>query len=272
MSYQEYPPHPALTPYIKCFWSIERDFQPLNGAVDILPDSSIEIIFNLGSDCTIEDEQASHLLPDYYLVMLHEKPFRLHAHGVLKTIGVRFFAWGLLPFLSPIYSGDQHIYHLGSAWKSVFHAMTEVEPVQAVQLLEHHLLTALCEVSPVTTVSNLSSILLFSNEGGFKVAELAYELSLSKRQLERIFQRQAQITPKALSKRMRFEQVRNKLCFNPDIDFSVLALECGYSDQSHLSRDFKHFADRTLSQFVDEIRIVNEELRYGVAFPSHRDI
>ena len=90
MTYHEYQPDPLLAPYIKCLWVIERDFHAINGAVDVLPDSFVELIFNFGSTCHIDDGQAVRRLPDCYVARVLDKPMRLHATGALKTVGVRF--------------------------------------------------------------------------------------------------------------------------------------------------------------------------------------
>jgi AraC-like DNA-binding protein len=49
---------------------------------------------------------------------------------------------------------------------------------------------------------------------------------------------------------MRFEQVRNHLWLYPDSNIAGLAHELGYTDQSHLSREFKRYTGKTPAAFA----------------------
>jgi len=49
---------------------------------------------------------------------------------------------------------------------------------------------------------------------------------------------------------MRFEQVRNRLWHHPDTSLAGLAHELGYTDQSHLSREFKRYSGTTPAAFA----------------------
>src|SRR5690349_16505664 len=89
MNYQEFAPHALLSNYIQCFWRITRDFKPIGGVLDVLPDGYIEIIFNIGSPCWVDDGCSRWELPACYIVSHFDKPLRLQTSGVLKTFGVR---------------------------------------------------------------------------------------------------------------------------------------------------------------------------------------
>jgi AraC-like DNA-binding protein len=49
---------------------------------------------------------------------------------------------------------------------------------------------------------------------------------------------------------MRFEQVRNQLWLKPDSNLAGLAHEFGYTDQAHLSKEFKRFSGTTPAAFA----------------------
>jgi AraC-like DNA-binding protein len=49
---------------------------------------------------------------------------------------------------------------------------------------------------------------------------------------------------------MRFEQVRNQLWNSPETNIAGLAHELGYTDQSHLSREFKRYSGTTPGAFA----------------------
>ena len=49
---------------------------------------------------------------------------------------------------------------------------------------------------------------------------------------------------------MAFEQVRNHLWHYPDTNIAGLAHELGYTDQSHLIREFKRYSGTTPAAFA----------------------
>jgi len=59
---------------------------------------------------------------------------------------------------------------------------------------------------------------------------------------------------------MRFEQVRNQLGLYPDSNIAGLAHELGYTDQSHLSREFKRYSGTTPAAFARKARKARQAL------------
>ena len=57
-----------------------------------------------------------------------------------------------------------------------------------------------------------------------------------------------------LARAIRFEEIRKRLMFDPDMSLTDLAYEFEYSDQAHFIHDFKEFADRTPGEFATEMR------------------
>lgn len=77
--------------------------------------------------------------------------------------------------------------------------------------------------------------------------------SISIRTLERKFQKSTGMTPSMVGKILRFQRVyqlaQRYKKNGKSIHLSTLALEAGYSDQSHMSREIRLFTDRTALNF-----------------------
>jgi transcriptional regulator GlxA family with amidase domain len=82
------------------------------------------------------------------------------------------------------------------------------------------------------------------------VNEVAAAANATVRTLERNFKQSSGHTVKDVSGLMRFEQVRNQLWRNPDSNIAGLAAEFGYSDQAHLSKEFKKYTGTTPAAFA----------------------
>jgi len=96
--------------------------------------------------------------------------------------------------------------------------------------------------------------LILAGAGTIPVATIAREVGFSERHLINQFRREIGLTPKRASRVARFDRARRLLQarqtagVRPDI--ARIAAGCGYSDQSHLVRDFRQFAGLSPSQWL----------------------
>ncbi|WP_428266665.1 AraC family transcriptional regulator [Haliangium sp.] len=74
--------------------------------------------------------------------------------------------------------------------------------------------------------------------GLVRIGELATELGTSERQLERVFRTRVGVTPKAFARLVRIHRVRLGLKLTRDRSLVDIALDAGYYDQAHFTRDF----------------------------------
>ncbi|MGK8209372.1 GlxA family transcriptional regulator [Burkholderia cenocepacia] len=80
------------------------------------------------------------------------------------------------------------------------------------------------------------------------VEELAKKLEMSTRQLERTFKTETGMTPQAYAKLTRIRFAAWLLC-NSDKSISNIAIDCGFADASHMSRDFRAAFGETPTQY-----------------------
>ncbi|MGY2574547.1 helix-turn-helix domain-containing protein [Vibrio sp. C8] len=73
---------------------------------------------------------------------------------------------------------------------------------------------------------------------------------MSQRQRERNFQKWLGITPKHYQRIKRVKQTLEQLRAKPDVALSDLALEQGFADQAHMTRECKQIARTTPKQYV----------------------
>lgn len=83
----------------------------------------------------------------------------------------------------------------------------------------------------------------------YSLLQWADRACLSLRQFERNFIVRTGITPKLFIRIVRFEHALRVKNMNGDKSWSEIAFECGYTDSSHLLREFKEFAEFPPSKF-----------------------
>ncbi len=86
--------------------------------------------------------------------------------------------------------------------------------------------------------------------GTMPVSQVAAAAHATVRTLERKFKLSSGYSVKDVSGLMRFQEVRNHLWLYPDSNIAGLAHELGYTDQSHLSREFKRYSGTTPAAFA----------------------
>lgn len=78
--------------------------------------------------------------------------------------------------------------------------------------------------------------------GCVRVAWLAQRVGLSHRCFVHRFREQTGLTPKAAARRLRFARAHRVIASGRPRSLGLVAAQCGYSDQSHLTREFHEFA------------------------------
>jgi len=98
--------------------------------------------------------------------------------------------------------------------------------------------------------------LLAGSGGTATVAEVAGHTAMSSRQLSTLFDRELGIGPKTLASLIRFERVVATLgaevAAGRRPPLAAIAHDCGFFDQSHLTRDFRRFTGTSPTAYLAE--------------------
>jgi AraC-like DNA-binding protein len=83
-----------------------------------------------------------------------------------------------------------------------------------------------------------------------KASQLAAQVGVSRRTLERTFRRYVGVGPKWIIRRFRVHEACERIAAGAPPCWSALATELGYFDQAHFIRDFKSQVGRTPSEYA----------------------
>ncbi len=86
--------------------------------------------------------------------------------------------------------------------------------------------------------------------GRVAVAALAAEIGCSRKHLTQRFSREFGVAPKQLARVLRFDRALRQARSGAVSSLAELAASSGYSDQAHLTRDFKEFAGAPPAAFM----------------------
>lgn len=252
MEHREFEPPEELRDIIKCFWYNTGDFGELQSSFDVMPDGYAEIIFYFGSISAISHNGDLQPVPSPFMMGLLNQPAVFYTKNRLQIIGVRCFPWTVFDLLG-LPSGKEgvHIFeHPIAQLQSTLNNLIDANKIEeAVTEAKQYFLNTRAQVA-VDSMLFKAGVAMREANGTMPVSQVAAAANATVRTLERNFKQSSGYTVKDVSGLMRFEQVRNQLWLNPDTNLAGLAHELGYTDQAHLSKEFKRYSGTTPGAFA----------------------
>ncbi|MFT3703530.1 MAG: helix-turn-helix domain-containing protein [Agriterribacter sp.] len=252
MQHQEFETPEELRDTINCFWYTRIEFGEQQSGFEVTPDGYAEIIFHFGSGCSISYKDELQLLPSPFMVGLLNQPVHFYAKNRLEIIGIRCFPWTVFDLLHlPSGKGPVHKFeHPIARLQSTLNENIQAGKIdEAVATVTQYFMDARSGVAANSMLFKAGLAMREAN-GTIPVSKIAAAAHATVRTLERKFKQSSGHTVKDVSALMRFEQVRNQLWIQPDCNLAGLAHELGYTDQAHLSREFKRYSGTTPGAFA----------------------
>lgn len=224
-------PDPRLVDHVDCHWTVRWDLRGRDPFVqEILPNPCVNLSSEPG-------------LIAVYGIPLERSPHRIEGSGMV--VGTKFRPGGFAGFIGGSVSElNDRIVPLGEALGSggarlerelVVVAGDEEAHIEAV---ESFLLQRTPPPDPAYDVVRASVEAMLSAPPDVTVAEIAAGQSVSPRTLQRHFRHIVGVGPKWVLKRHRMHVAAERIASGEADDLGALALDLGYYDQAHFTRDF----------------------------------
>lgn len=251
MYHQEFAASEELQDTIKCFWYNRKELTELP-EFEVQPDGYTEIIFYFGGGLNVSNSGDWRPLPSPFMMGLLNQPVTFRAGDRLEVIGIRCYPWTVFDLLE-LSSGKEGV-------RIFEHPIAKLQPTlnelisagkvdEAIAQLQQYFLNARSHISANSMLFK-AGVAVRKGNGAMPVSQVAAAAHATVRTLERNFKQSSGHTVKDVSALIRFEQVRNQLWWQPDTNLVALAHELGYTDQSHLSKEFKRFSGSTPAAFA----------------------
>ncbi|WP_324671287.1 helix-turn-helix domain-containing protein [Hymenobacter sp. GOD-10R] len=242
----------AIQDTVKGFWYTSIDFSELPAGFEVIPDGFAEIVFHFGSPCSISTPDGLQPLPSPFLMGLLGQPVLLHAQNRLEVIGVKCFPWTVFELLGlPAGKDGVRVFEhpIAQLQAPLAELIRAGKVAEALAQVQQYFLSAPMGVAADQLLAK-AGVAMSEANGTLPVSQVAAAAHATVRTLERKFKQAAGHTVKDVSGLMRFEQARNHLWLEPTANLAGLALELGYTDQAHLSREFKRYSGTTPAAFA----------------------
>lgn len=258
-SLQYNPPSP-LGQFVKCFWYWEGIPEGTHTHERLMPNGEATIVFNLketpiriyrSEDISRFDTYGHAVLSgartNYFVIDTAEQE---------HVMGIQFQPGGAFPFFrEPADAMENASICLEDLWRSRVEELRErmlsAPCVTAMfQILEQNLLEHLARPMAWHPAVDYALHHFRRVPHATTVAWMTDKIGLSPRRFIQLFRQQVGLTPKAFCRVRRFQQALVAVHGATQVDWTQVALDCGYYDQPHFIHDFQAFAGMTPSAYL----------------------
>lgn len=261
MFFRIYKPAPALASYVKCYWILEYD-SVAGSTESILPDGSPELIFHFGNNYRSNINGNESLQPPHLVVGQLTRSIKLQPTGTTGIFAVRFYPWGLYPFVqSPVsvftdtYVRIEDVISTAK-YGNISEQLLNVAHDDKVRVVDAWLLNMLAQQPPKMQrhLARIAPVLqyMYSHNTSIQVNDMAGHANISIRQFNRLANDVTGLPPKQLSRILRFNGFMEEYQACDGRNLTQLLYQSGYYDQSHFIRDFKEITGETPLSFFNK--------------------
>lgn len=254
MDYQTYSPSTELVDFVKCYWTLTAPASEERQR--IVPDGCMEMIFHCGDLYRqFLPDGSSVIQPSAFVFGQITQPLEIAPMGNTNIFAVRFHPNGFLPFASISIkemenkTTDLQILFGDTGLELGVKILNATNTTERIALIESLLLQQLQSQETTDRVAAISVQALLALNGQLSVDELADQVQINRRQLERKFAIVIGMSPKQLAKIIRLQATLKMMEERRFDSLTELAYENGYFDQAHFIKDFKEFTGVTPSEF-----------------------
>lgn len=260
MIYKSFLPCPSLTDFVRNFTIIHFQFNPneVPPAKQRSPKPEEKIVFYIkGSVNFLNPQNGNTLTPPPVAMYCHQRErmsLQVTSEFLALIIhlrpGVLHRLIGLPMSEFPGEVVDAEIF-FNTDIRLISEQLAAAESPQAMISVIEQFLLSRCRPpitkSPIDEVANH----ILSDPSSFSLDAFAYHANLSTKQFYRNFVQRIGMTPKLFSRLIRFNRAYHYKLSNPNMTWSSIAQEFGYTDYHHLEKEFKEFIGVTPKVWIN---------------------
>ena len=247
-------PGVELAAVVHEYWEVKGRLSPFREAV--LPNGYVELMFNLGPVHRVLEGAGTGVWEHSWFSGLQEKSIFIESlegtHLVaarLHPLGAaRIFGFAVPRAANSIVELERLVGPHSQDLRTVLRAADG--PASRFAILENYLRERLSSSLAIPAFVTEATARLEQAHGRIRVASLHEDLAVSRKHLAVSFNRYVGLSAKAYARVRRFVSALDRLRSATEVEWSRIAVEAGYSDQSHLVRDFRRVGAATPTEYL----------------------
>ena len=247
LSHRRFYPSDDLAEYVEHYWSVSWDLRGKEPyRAETLPHPSVHMVFGSDGLATIGGPSTAK--------------FSRVIEGIGGVFAVKFTPGGFHPFFRDRMSRlVNHTERVGdifpdSGEELARKVLSETSVEARVSLLEEFLSSFDLARDADIGVINEIVYAIAADRDVLRVEDLVERYEINLRSLQRMFAKYVGVNPKWVIQRYRLHEAAEQLATASVESYVDLALELGYSDQSHFLRDFKSIVGVSPAAYVKASR------------------
>lgn len=234
----------------------------------IVPDSRLDLKINFGSALQVfeaDEPEPFTMCANSWSVGLWNTYHVVNWPHDVQCFGVSFKPAGAYPFLQiPLSELHNHVVSLDTIWghsaDEIRERLHDAPTIQAqFALLEQLLLARLRQTPEGLEAVRYALKQIASQHGALSIRALSDEMGMSQNHLGTQFKRFVGGTPKDLARLYRFKHVVKSIDPTQPVDWTQVAHQACYYDQSHFNKDFMAFTGHTPGDYLRLRREVHRQ-------------
>ena len=252
-SFQIIKPCTALAPYIRHYWILQDD-AVFPVAERVLPVGCMQMVFHKGRQLLSLSESA--LQPQSFISGQSVGSSDVPSTGKIEMITVVFQPYAVRPLLhipGYLFHGqnistdaveDVELSDLAKRVTDTF------DNIACIRLIEQFFIRRLYSFAEYNMRRMSAVFHEIDLQPQISISQMSEVACLSSKQFGRIFADYVGTTPKEMVRIVRMQRALSVLQQNMAAPFVQVAYECGFSDQSHMIKEFKLFSGYTPAEYL----------------------
>ena len=263
INFQKYPPCDELAHCVQAFWIAKNSENTDCLPYKILSDCGASLIFNFADYFTLERcGEVINPIERSVIIGPGKDLLKMTFNGPVAAMGIHFLPMGGHLFFKKdmnelanrfindaVNSFDDSSQFSASGYDQLKSLMEKSQPHELIQSLQTEMLARLKEYKTQAQDRLLKLFYAVENNGQLGLNELAAQLGVSLRDIQRLFKQYVGVTPSTYIRLNKINELKTKIANNEFSTLTELAIDSGYFDQAHFIRDFKLFMQATPKQY-----------------------
>jgi AraC-like DNA-binding protein len=216
----------------------------------VLPQGTVQVILNLARDFLSDCPEGGTVsaIPHSLVVGARAAYELVDTSDMAELIGIVFHPGGFAPFAADrVDLFSNRSIALDAAWGASAGSLRDclretVGPLNKLCILERFLVERFASRLARHSAVDFALRQFRGAPGAITVHDVARDIGWSERRFSQVFREQVGLTPKTWCRIRRFQHALRQLHAGVEIRWADLALDCGYYDQSHFTREFREFS------------------------------
>ena len=245
MSTHIHVPSAPLSDFVDLFW-LSEEYSPSHSQELLMPSGMMNMVVTSDTTGTFSSGVSG----------VHTNAMLLDTSFPFSIFGISFKPGGAFPFL-PMPAGELQDLHvpLDTVWgrrgPDVCESLLEAQtPARKFEIVERALIAAARGRFERNPAVRYAVRALGDSLRPRPVAQIVDDVGMSQRRFIELFRREVGVTPKTFARLRRFQHVLGAVERLTQVDWTSVAVSCGYFDQAHFIHDFREFAGVSPSMYL----------------------